>query len=84
MSDQPTDYTFMQTGFNNVADAVSEADMKKNAISLIVAFSEGAMVTAGKYVAHCTRTAITPEDLKRGMMLEMFFSSSNSSRRTSL
>jgi len=72
MSDQPTDYTFMQTGFNNVADVVSEADMKKNAISLIVAFSEGAMVTAAKYVSHCKRTAITPEDLKRGMMLEMF------------
>ena len=68
-----SDYSFMRTGFDPVGDNVSEEEFKKNAISLIVAYSEGALRTAAKYVSHHEdRTAVTPEDLKRGMMLEMF------------
>lgn len=67
-----SDYSFMKTGFDPVGDNVSEEETKKNAISLIVAFSEGALITAAKYVSHGNRKDVTPEDLKRAMMLEMF------------
>ena len=68
-----SDYTFMKSGFDNVQDAVSEEEAKQNAVALVVAFAEGAIKTAGKYVTHAKRKGVTPEDLKRAMMLEMFF-----------
>ncbi len=72
MSQDNTDYSFMQTGFNAVEAAVDEEETKKNAISLVVAYSEGALRTAAKYITHAGRNVVTPEDVKRGMMLEMF------------
>ena len=35
-------------------------------------FMENAIKTAGMYVSHTHRTEITPEDIKRGLMLELF------------
>ena len=68
-----SDYSFMRSGFDNIQDAVDEEEAKKNIVAIIVKFSEGAMRTAAKYVSHSqTRNVVTPEDLKRGMMLEMF------------
>jgi len=67
------DYSFMKTGFDNVQDAVDTEDMKKNVVSLILTLSQNAMKTAVTYITHSKRNAITPEDLKRAMMLEMFF-----------
>ena len=61
-----SDYTFMKSGFDNVQDAVSEEEAKQNAVALVVAFAEGAIKTAGKYVTHAKRKGVTPEDLKRG------------------
>ena len=69
--DQP-DYSFMRSGFNAVEAAVDEEETQKNAVSLIVAYAEGAMRTSAKYIVHGNRKIVTPEDLKRGMMLEMF------------
>ncbi len=68
-----SDYSFMKSGFDNVQDAVDEEEMKQNMVALILAFTEGAITTAGKYTIHSGRRGVTPEDLKRGMMLEMFF-----------
>jgi hypothetical protein len=72
MAKDNTDYSFMQTGFNMVDEVVDEEETKKNAISLVVAYSEGALRTAAKYITHAGRNVVTPEDVKRGMMLEMF------------
>ena len=72
MATDNTDYSFMQTGFNMVDEVVDEEETKKNAISLVVAYSEGALRTAAKYITHAGRNVVTPEDVKRGMMLEMF------------
>ena len=66
------DYSFMRTGFDPVNSIVEEDDTKKNTVSLIVAYAEGAMRTSSKYIMHGKRRVVTPEDLKRGMMLEMF------------
>jgi hypothetical protein len=68
-----SDFSFMRSGFDNVQDAVDEEEMKKNVVSIIVKFAEGAMKTAAKYVNHSSeRNMVLPEDLKRAMMLEMF------------
>ena len=68
-----SDYSFMKSGFDNVQDAVDDEELKKNVVAIIVKFSEGALNTAAKYVHHSKhRNTVTPEDLKRAMMLEMF------------
>jgi hypothetical protein len=66
------DYSFMRSGFDPIHNIVDEDDNSKNTISLIVAYAEGAMRTSSKYILHGERRVVTPEDLKRGMMLEMF------------
>ena len=60
----------MKTGYNNEKDRDDE--LEQNTISIILSYAEGAIITASKYVLHSKRHGITPEDLKRGMMLEMF------------
>ena len=73
MSEQPN-YSFMKTGFNNVKSSDHDPeDNEKNTLAIIVSYAEGAMRTAAKYVSHGPRRGVTPEDLKRAMMLEMFF-----------
>lgn len=73
MSEQPN-YSFMKTGFNNVKSSDNDPeDNDKNTLAIIVSYAEGAMRTAAKYVSHGKRSGVTPEDLKRAMMLEMFF-----------
>lgn len=66
-----SDYAFMKTGFNNVKG--DDDELEKNTISIILSYAEGAIISASKYVLHGKRHGITPEDIKRGMMLEMFF-----------
>ena len=72
MSEQP-DYSFMKTGANNVKGKDDDPEeTEKNTLAIIVSYAEGAMITAAKYVSHSDRRGVTPEDLKRAMMLEMF------------
>jgi hypothetical protein len=68
-----TDYSFMKSGFDLVAGKVEEEETKQNTVAMIVTYAEGAVCTAAKYISHGKRKGITPEDLKRSMMLEMFF-----------
>lgn len=68
-----SDFTFMRSGFDNVQDAVDDEETKKNIVSIIVKFAEGAMKTAAKYANHRDgQNVVLPEDIKRAMMLEMF------------
>lgn len=64
-----SDHSHVETGHNPNMD---DEEMNKNTISLIVAFSESALKTASLYLLHGERNTVTPEDLKRSMMLEMF------------
>lgn len=69
-----SDYAFMKAGFNNVKGKDDDdEELEKNTISIILSYTEGAIITASKYVLHSKRHSITPEDIKRGMMMEMFF-----------
>ena len=58
----------MKTGFNLVEDnSVTEN------IASIIAFMENAVKSAAIYVKHANRNSISVEDIKRALMLEVFF-----------
>ena len=63
------DFTFMRSGFNNL---VEPDETFENTAAVIMVFMENAIKTAGMYVSHTHRKEITPEDIKRGLMLELF------------
>lgn len=66
-----TDFTFMKTGFDLLQP--DDDEFKQNTAAIIVTYAEQALKTAAMYVSHHeTRNGITPEDIKRAMMLEMF------------
>ena len=67
-----SDYSFMKSGFNMV-DNGDQEDMEQNVTVLIATFMTEGVKHAARYVDHHkTRDVITPEDIKRGMMLEVF------------
>jgi hypothetical protein len=64
------DYSFMKSGFNNI---VEEEDPTENIASIVLVFMENAVKSAAIYIKHAKRQSITAEDVKRGLMLETFF-----------
>tara|TARA_Y100001970_G_C14225091_1_gene855130 strand:+ start:1828 stop:2253 length:426 start_codon:yes stop_codon:yes gene_type:complete len=70
----------MKSGFNNLAE--DNTDYIQNLSSIMVAFTENAVETASKYVKHCKRNHITSEDLKRGLMMELFVFSQRENLQT--
>ena len=65
-----TDYSFMKSGFDNLE---SKDETLENAASVVMVYMENALKSADIYVKHAKRSQITPEDIKRGLMLEVFF-----------
>ena len=66
-----SDFTFMKTGFDLLQP--DDDEFEKNTTVIIVTYAEQALRTAALYVSHhTTRNGVTPEDIKRAMMLEMF------------
>lgn len=65
-----TDYSFMKSGFDTTVQ--DDTEFKKNLTSILVCFSENALKTASKYIEHGKRKVITPEDIKRCFMFELF------------
>jgi len=66
-----SDFTFMKTGFDLMQP--DDEEFEQNTAAIIVTYAEHALRTAALYVTHHeTRNGITPEDIKRAMMLEMF------------
>ena len=59
----------MKTGFNLVEDN----SVTENIASIIIAFMENAVKSAAIYVKHAHRNSISVEDIKRALMLEVFF-----------
>ena len=65
------DYSFMKSGFENLV--YEDEDPTENIASIVLVFMENAVKNAAIYTKHSNRTGITPEDIKRGLMLETFF-----------
>ena len=66
---QGEDFTFMKSGFNNL---VEKDETFENTASVIMVFMENAVKQSALYVSHTDRKVITKEDVKRGLMLELF------------
>lgn len=71
MDNEQPDYSFMKSGFNNLND--SKEEVMKNTTALMVHFMENALNTASIYSSHAKRREIVSEDIKRSLMLEVFF-----------
>ena len=65
-----SDYSFMKSGFNNLEQ--NDKYDPNNVVATILHFIEHATRSASIYVKHSDRNSVTPEDIKRGMMLEIF------------
>ena len=65
-----SDYSFMKSGVDNLE---SKDETLENVGSMVMVFMENAIKSADIYVKHAKRKEITPEDIKRGLMLEVFF-----------
>ena len=67
-----SDYSFMKSGFDNLVTQQDE-NFEQNITVLVSTFASEGLKHASRYVSHHkTRKLITPEDIKRGMMLEVF------------
>jgi hypothetical protein len=64
------DYSFMKSGFTNEIN--QQHDIEKQVKELITMYTYNALNTAAIYVEHANRDKITPEDIKRTLMLEIF------------
>ena len=64
------DYSFMKSGFTN--ETIAEYDLKKQVTELITIYTYNALQSASIYIEHAGRNKITPEDIKRSLMLEIF------------
>ena len=69
--DKKTDFSFMKTGANLTDDGLT-TDYKQTVVSMLTLFCENALNGGALYTKHANRKAITPEDIKRAMMLEVF------------
>ena len=68
------DFSFMKSGFDITASNIKVDDeLIKNVTALLVTYMDGAIRTAAVYLSHGSRKVITPEDIKRAMMFEIFF-----------
>ena len=71
MDNKAPDYSFMKSGFDNLDNSTEETT--KNVTALMVHFMENALQTASVYSNHAKRRNIVSEDIKRSLMLEVFF-----------
>ncbi len=60
----------MRSGFDNLNYGNNE--LMENMAAIVTAFTENALKTSAKYVEHSGRNVITTEDIKRGLILEMY------------
>ena len=70
--EQNPDYTFMKTGFDIVNNDEPNDSIINNITVMVTSFADCALRSSALYVQHSKRNTITPEDLKRCMMLETF------------
>lgn len=72
--DRNTDFSFMKSGFNNLVlpNNGPDPDMVLFIQSLVLSFTECALITASEYVSHSGRNGITPDDIKLCLKYQTF------------
>lgn len=73
MSDHPSDYSFLKSGFNNLIEPEKPNDETLLTVSsLVTSFMDNALKEASIYVEHAKRNGITKEDLVLCLKSETF------------
>ena len=73
MSDHPSDYSFLKSGFNNLVEpSTPDEDTLLTVSSMVTAFMDNALRDATKYVEHAGRNGITKEDIILALKSETF------------
>jgi hypothetical protein len=66
------DYTFMKTGDNMIDDDDEIPEAAFDMASIMTLFTKKGIENTSCYVKHSGRPSITSEDIKRGLMIEMY------------
>lgn len=77
-----SDFAFMKTGFNQVKDNNTNNETDLAFASLFMAFTQNALVRAGKYTEHNNRTIVTINDIKNALKVETFNFLNNDNSKT--
>jgi hypothetical protein len=68
-----SNFSFMKTGHAMTQTAPDDIPTEQEIIAIVCTFADEGLKHADRYVKHhVSREVITPEDVKRGMMLETF------------
>ncbi len=62
----------IQTGVNGELNVLEKQELEINVTSSIMTFMSYAMKSSGIYVEHSNRKIVTPDDIKKAMMVEVF------------
>ncbi len=62
----------IQTGENGELNVLEKQELEINVRSSILTFMSYAIQTSGTYVEHSNRKIVTPDDIKKAMMVEVF------------
>lgn len=78
-----SDYSFLRTGFNNLADSSDDedvADLQRKVGSLMMVFARDAMQTASEYAIGCGRRTVKVSDVHKALKYQarMFFQNNDS------
>jgi len=73
MSDHPSDYSFLKSGFNNLVEpSTPDEETLLTVSSMVTAFMDNALREAGTYIEHAGRNGITKEDIILALKSETF------------
>ena len=68
-----SDYSFLRTGFSNLAEPTRISDQERENIEIMLGlFTSNALINASKYATMCKRNAVTKTDMLYGLQYEVF------------
>ena len=67
-----TDYSFMRSGLGGSVERPLSEDDQTNINSMLTLFTSNAMMTGVKYSKICGRNGVSQEDVKYGLIFEVF------------
>ena len=68
-----SDYSFMKSGSNMVrTNPELDENTEQNIMSMLTLFTSNALINASEYIKICGRNGITKEDIKYGLIFEVF------------
>ena len=65
------DYSFMKTGFSPVKEPTNK-NFDKNLVNILELFTSNAVKNSVRFVKLCDRNGVTKEDMKYGLIYEVF------------